>query len=251
MKKTERHKIILNEVHLHNRVLLSDLKNIMNVSIDTVRRDLIELDKSKQLKKVHGGAISNGFNIQSDQNREIYEYENKTIIAKKAISCLNHGNVVLITGGSTNLELAKLLPKKMNLTVFTPSLPMAIELLNNSSTFNDIHLIGGKLSKGSQLATGGSSINTLSDISADICFLGTGYVDIDKGISEIDWEIAQMKKAMINSSKKVISLSISKKLNTANRYKVCNIQQVNTLITELDPSNEDLKNYKKAGLELL
>ena len=98
MKKKERREIILNEVHLHNRVLLSDLTNILNVSMDTVRRDLMELDKHKLLKKVHGGAVSNGFNIHSDQNREIYEYENKSIIAKKGISLLNHGDVVLITG---------------------------------------------------------------------------------------------------------------------------------------------------------
>ena len=71
------------------------------------------MDKEKQLKKVHGGAVSNGFNIHSDQNREIFEYENKSVIAKKGVSLLNHGDVVLITGGSTNLELAKLLPKKM------------------------------------------------------------------------------------------------------------------------------------------
>lgn len=251
MKKAERHKIILNEVHLHNRVLLSDLKNILNVSIDTVRRDLVALDKLKLLKKVHGGAVSNGFTIYSDQNREIYEYENKSLIAKKGISFLNQGDVVLITGGSTNLELAKLLPKKMNLTFFTPSLPMAVELLNNSSNFTEVHLIGGKLSKGSQLATGGSSINTLAEITADVCFLGTGYVDINKGITEIDWEIAQMKKAMIQSSKKVISLSISKKLNTINRYKICDLTQVNALITELEPTHKSLQKYRESGLQLL
>ena len=244
MKKKERREIILNEVHLHNRVLLSDLTNILNVSMDTVRRDLMELDKHKLLKKVHGGAVSNGFNNHSDQNREIYEYENKSIIAKKGISLLNHGDVVLITGGSTNLELAKLLPQKMNLTFFTPSLPMAVELLNNSSMLSEVHLIGGKLSKGSQLATGGNSINTLAEITADICFL-------DKGITEIDWEIAQMKKAMVNASRKIVSLSISKKLDTINRYKICDLTQVDTLVTELDPSDKSLEKYQKAGLKLL
>lgn len=251
MKKKERREIILNEVHLHNRVLLSDLTNILNVSMDTVRRDLIELDKQKLLKKVHGGAVSNGFNIHSDQNREIYEYENKSIIAKKGVSLLNHGDVVLITGGSTNLELAKLLPKKLNLTFFTPSLPMAVELLNNSSMLNEVHLIGGKLSKGSQLATGGNSINTLAEITADICFLGTGYMDLEKGITEIDWEIAQMKKAMVKASRKIVSLSISKKLDTVNRYKVCDLTQVDTLVTELNPSDKSLEKYQKAGLKLL
>lgn len=251
MKKRERHQIILREIHLHNRVLLSDLVNILNVSIDTVRRDLQELDKLKQLKKVHGGAVSNGFSIHSDQSRKIYESENKSIIAKKAISLLNYGDVVLISGGSTNLEFAKLIPAKMNLTFFTPSLPMAVELLNNPSKFNEVHLIGGKLSRGSQLTMGGSAINLLSQITADICILGTGYMDIDKGITELDWEVTQMKKAMVMSSKKLVSLTISKKLNTFNRYKVCDAIAVDSLVTELDPNSPDLIKYHKAGIHLL
>jgi DeoR/GlpR family transcriptional regulator of sugar metabolism len=249
MKKQERHQIILNEVHLHNRVLISDLMSSFNVSMDTVRRDIQELDKLKQLKKVHGGAVSNGFSIHSDHSRKIYE--NKFIIAKKGISLLNYGDVVLISGGSTNLEFAKLLPTKMNLTIFTPSLPMAVELLNSSSKFNEVHLIGGKLSRGSQLATGGSAINLLSEITVDICILGTGYMDIDKGITEQDWEIAQMKKAMVMSSKKLVSLTISKKLNTFNRFKVCDAIAVDTLVTELDPNSPDLKKYREAGIRLL
>lgn len=251
MKKKERHQIILNEVHLHNRVLLSDLTRLLNVSMDTVRRDLKELDHLKHLKKVHGGAVSNGFNIHSDHSRQIYEYENKSIIAKKGVSLLNHGDVILISGGSTNLEFARLLPKKMNLTFFTPSLPMAVELLNNASENDEIHFIGGKLSQGSQLATGGSSINILSQITADICFLGTGYMDIKRGITELDWEIAQMKKAMVKSSKKLVSLTISKKLNTANRFKVCDVTFVDTLVTELAPNSPNLEKYHRAGIHLL
>lgn len=251
MKKKERHQIILNEVHLHNRVLLSDLKRALNVSMDTVRRDLKELDTQKLLKKVHGGAVSNGFNIRTDSNREIYEFENKTAIARKGISLLNHGDVVLITGGSTNLELAKLLPKKMDLTFFTPSLPMAVELLNNGSKSYDVHLIGGKLSRGSQLVTGGSAINLLADITADICFLGTGYMDVERGFTELDWEITQMKKAMVSASKKLVSLTISKKLNTYNRYKICSISTVDTLVTELHPNAPELEKYQKTGINIL
>ncbi len=219
--------------------------------MDTVRRDVKELDKLKQLKKVHGGAVSNGFNLHSDRTREIYKYENKYLIAEKGISLLNHGDVVLISGGSTNLELAKLLPKKMNLTFFTPSLPMAIELLNSSSSRYEVYLIGGKLSRGSQLATGGSAINILSEITADICFLGTGYIDIDKGITEVDWEIAQMKKAMIKASKKTVSLTISEKLNTSNRYTICDLNSLDTLVTELDPSSAALDKYRTVGISLL
>ncbi|MCF6349262.1 MAG: DeoR/GlpR family DNA-binding transcription regulator [Flavobacteriaceae bacterium] len=251
MEKKQRHQIILNEVHIHNRVLLTDLANILKVSMDTVRRDVKELDKLKKLKKVHGGAVSNGFNIYSDRNMEIYELGSKSIIAQKGISLLNKGDVVLISGGSTNLELAKLLPHNLDLTIFTSSLPMAIELLNNVSENDKVIFIGGKLSRRSQLATGGSAINILSEIKADICFLGTGYLDLVEGVTAIDWEIAQLKKAMINASKRLVSLTISEKLNTINRYKICDINALDTLVTELDPNSKILDQYRERGIKLL
>lgn len=219
--------------------------------MDTVRRDLIELDNLKKLKKVHGGAVSNGFNVYTDRDREIYGLDNKSTIAKKGISLLKDGDVVLISGGSTNLELIKLLPPKLNLTFFTPSLPMAIELLNRVSKKNDVIFIGGKLSRASQLATGGSSISILSELKADICFLGTGYLDVNKGITEVDWEIAQMKKAMIKASNKLVSLTISEKLGTSNRYKICDMNALDILITELEPSSEILSKYRDLGIEVI
>lgn len=251
MKKQQRHQIILNEVHIHNRVLLTDLSGILKVSMDTVRRDVKELDSLKRIKKVHGGAVSNGFNIYTDRESEIYEQSSKSIIAQKGISLLNNGDVVLISGGSTNLQLAKLLPKRLNLTFFTPSLPMAIELLNNVPSHDDVFFIGGKLSKESQLATGGSVIHILSEIKADICFLGTGYIDINDGITAIQWEIAQVKKAMIKASKRVVSLTISEKLNTSNRYKICDFNTLDTLVTELDPNSIILDQYRKENIKLL
>ncbi len=251
MNKKQRHQIILNEVHLHNRVPLTDLAGILKISIDTARRDVTELDALQELKKVHGGAISNGFNIYSGRNREVYELGSKTIIAQKGISLLSIGDVVLISGGSTNLELVKLIPKNLNLTFFTPSLPMAVELLNNVSEHEEVIFIGGKLSRKSQLATGGSSISILSEIKVDICFLGTGYLDVNKGVTAIDWEIAQMKKAMLNASKKIVSLTISEKLDTINRYKICDIKTLDVLVTELDPESNALIRYKEKNITIL
>jgi DeoR/GlpR family transcriptional regulator of sugar metabolism len=231
--------------------LLTDLAGILKVSMDTARRDVTELDALQKLKKVHGGAISNGFNIYSGRNMEVYELGSKTIIAQKGISLLSKGDVVLISGGSTNLELVKLIPKNLNLTFFTPSLPMAIELLNNVSEHEEVIFIGGKLSRRSQLATGGSSINVLSEIKADICFLGTGYLDVNEGITAIDWEIAQMKKAMMKASKKIVSLTISEKLDTVNRYKICDINTLDILVTELDPNSKVLDEYRKRNINLI
>ena len=75
MLKEERHQFILNEVRIHNRVLLTDIADLLSVSVDTVRRDIKELHNSEQLKKVHGGAISLGFNNYNPTGKKIYSLE--------------------------------------------------------------------------------------------------------------------------------------------------------------------------------
>jgi DeoR family transcriptional regulator, fructose operon transcriptional repressor len=98
MLKEERHLKILNEVALHNRVLLTDIAESLNVSIDTVRRDVKELDVLNKLKKVHGGAIALGFVSFSPKNTNIYALAEKTTIAQKAITLIKDGSVILIDG---------------------------------------------------------------------------------------------------------------------------------------------------------
>ena len=81
--------------------------------------------------------------------------------------------------------------------------------------------------------------------------MGAGYLDVNEGVTAIDWEIAQLKKAMVNASKKIISLTISEKLNTFNRYKICDINTLDTLVTELDPSSRILDQYRERNINLI
>ncbi|MCG8389496.1 MAG: DeoR/GlpR family DNA-binding transcription regulator [Cytophagales bacterium] len=249
MLKEERHNYILNEVRIHSRVLLTDLTQQLNVSEDTVRRDLKELDEQGMIRKVHGGAISNGYNLNHYQENKIYAHDSKAKIAKKASGLIKDGQVILMSGGTTNLELARSLPEQLKATFFTPSLTTALELLNHENS--ETIFIGGKLSQEAKIAVGGSVINTLSEIQADICFLGTGFLDPNSGLTEFDWEVVQMKKAMINATKKVIALTISEKLNSVQKYKVCDVQALDMLITELDPNHEQLASYQNSGVNLL
>ena len=77
MLKEERHRTILNEVELHNRVQLTDIAEKLDVSIDTVRRDVKELDADNRLRKVHGGAVSLGFANYSPVRNNVYALEQK------------------------------------------------------------------------------------------------------------------------------------------------------------------------------
>lgn len=171
------------------------------------------------------------------------------MIAQKAIRLLKNGQVVLLSGGTTNLELANELPPSLHLTCFTPSIPIANQLLSKHNV--EVILIGGKLSKDSQIAVGGTAINMLADIRAEICFLGTNSIDLEHGLTEFDWEIVEVKKAMIRASKKIVAPVISEKINSVQRYKICNIEQVDIMITELDPADMALQKFKDKNITVL
>ncbi len=243
MLKEERHQVILNEVRIHNKVLLTDIAELLKVSPDTVRRDIKELHDANKLKRVHGGAISLGFNHYNYANREIYSLEKKSKIAEKGISLLKEGQVVLLSGGTTNLELARLIPPYLKITCFTPSLPIAVQLLPKPNI--EIIFIGGRINKDSQITIGGGPLAALSELKADICFLGVNSIHPSDGITEFDWEIVQLKKAMIKASKKVVVPSISEKINSAQRYKICDVDAIDLLITELDKKDPLLQSYGK------
>ena len=249
MLKEERLNYIVNEVKIRNRVLLIDIAKKLDVSEDTIRRDLNYLDEQGKVKKVHGGAISNSYHVYTYREDQIYAHESKSIIATKAHQLLKDNAVLLMSGGTTNLEVARLLPSTIRLTVFTPSLPIAMQLLEQPQV--ETIFIGGKLSKDAQIAIGGDAIRTLSQLKADLCFMGTGNLDLDTGLTEFDWEVVQLKKAMIESSKKMVVLTISEKINSSQRFNICPTISIHTLITELEPTHSILKPFAEKGLEIL
>jgi DeoR/GlpR family transcriptional regulator of sugar metabolism len=249
MIKEERLNFILRELKVRNRVLLSDLAIKLNVSEDTVRRDLDRLHKEQKIKRVHGGAISNSFHLYSFKENEIYAYQSKSIIATKIHSVLKNGQVILMTGGTTNLEVAHLLPSNFQGTICTPSLPVAMQLSENSNI--ETILIGGKLLPESQIVIGSEAVNKISQINADLCLLGTGHMDPEYGFSEIDWEVAHLKKTMIQASKRIIALTITEKLNSIQKFKVCETKEIHTLVTEISPDAQGLDVYRNLGLEII
>lgn len=249
MLREERHQFIINEVRIRNRVLLTDIAKTLNVSEDTVRRDLNFLSDQGRLKKVHGGAIANSFHLYTYREDQIYAHESKINIATKAAKLLRDGTVLVMSGGTTNLEVARLLPDDLTLTVFTPSLPIAMQLLAHEKI--ETIFVGGKLSRDAQIAIGAETVRTLAHVKADFCFMGTGNLDVKHGLTEFDWDVVQLKKAMIETAKQVVVLTISEKINSAQRFNVCPVTSVHTLVTELSPNDSILKDFKNKGLEVL
>ncbi|AOM76788.1 DeoR/GlpR family DNA-binding transcription regulator [Pedobacter steynii] len=248
MLKKERHDSIMRQINLHNRVLTSDLVQLLSVSEDTIRRDLQELAEHDQLYKVHGGALSKSYQSSFDDST-VYAKDAKIIIAKKAITLIKDGMVILTGGGTTIIEMVKQLPENLHATFFTISPFVAIELANYPRV--EVILIGGLFSKNSQVTYGGHVINQLSEISPDLCLLGTSALHANDGLTDTDWEINQLKKTMLNCSKKTAVLCISEKLNISLRLKVAPITNIQYLITELPSDDPQLADYQIKSLQIL
>ncbi len=248
MLKKERHDFVMRQINLHNRVLTSDLVQLLNVSEDTIRRDLQEMSDDNLLYKVHGGALSKSYHSTFDDST-VYAKDIKINLAKKALPLIKDGMFVLTGGGTTIIEMVKQLPENLQATFFTISPLVAVELAKYRKI--EVILIGGLFSKNSQITYGGQVISQLSEINADLCLMGISAIHPTNGLTDTDWEINQLKKTMISSSKKTAVLCISEKLDITLKLKVASLEHINYLITELEPVHEQLANYQTKGLEIL
>jgi len=242
MLKDERQAYIIKQINIHNKVLSADLSRELDVSEDTVRRDLNEMAEAGKILKVYGGAISKSFHYPFQQN-DVYAREAKKEIARKALKLIQNGMVILTGGGTTMIEMARMIPENLSCTLFTVSPLLALELTEHSNL--DVHLIGGQLAKNSQICVGAQVINQLSDIKADLCFIGTNGISLQDGITDSDWEVIQIKKAMINSAQKTAVISIAEKINSIHKMKVCSLNAINYVITDLEPRHRSLIEYAK------
>jgi DeoR/GlpR family transcriptional regulator of sugar metabolism len=249
MLKRERQAYILHQVNLHNKVLSADLSQAINVSDDTIRRDLHELAEEGKIIKVHGGALSNSFHKGYSSSAEVYAYQKKKTIAQKAVSLIKNGMFVLTGGGTTLLELARALPEDLQATFVCGSIPVLMEYLNHPTI--EVIVIGDKVAKNSKITVGSEAISKIRELKCDLCFLGLNAIDIQNGVSDNDWDIVQIKKAMIESAQKVVCLTISEKLHSVQPIHVCKAKQIDILITELSPDDPVLKPYADAGITIL
>ena len=249
MLKRERQAYILHQVNLHNKVLSTDLSSHINVSEDTIRRDLIELAEAGKVIKVHGGALSPSFYHGNHSTKEIYSYQQKKTIASKAVTLIKNGMFVLSGGGTTIIELARSLPQQLQATLISGSIPVLFEYMNHPNI--DVIVIGDKIAKNSKITVGSGAISQIKEINADLCFLGINAINIENGVSDNDWDVVQIKKAMIDSAEKVVCLTISEKINTRQPIQVCDLNKIDVLITELSPDDPILAPYRKAGIQVM
>lgn len=249
MLKAERHNYIMAKILEEKKVDTIELAQELKLSEDTIRRDLNELNDKGLLVKVYGGAFPVKNKPVNIFDIEIVNEDEKKIIGSKALSMLSDGQVIIMSGGTTNLAFSKLIPSDLKATIYTYSLPIAMQLSQHPNL--EVIFIGGKLQKNAMVTIGMDVVQVLSTLKADICFMGASSINVKLGLTEMGYEVSIVKKAMIQASDKVVSMVTSEKLNTKMPYVVSELNQLHTIITDLNPKDARLEEYLKAGVHVL
>ncbi len=249
MLKEERFQVILDRLGQEQKVYLGRLSALLNVSEDTIRRDIKELADQGLLKSVRGGAVPHSPGPHHFRDRMSHDKEQKQIIAVKALDFLKDGQVVVFDGGTSALLIAQSLPKDLHITVVTNSFPI-VSLLEEHEHV-EVLFAGGRLLKNSFVTIGNDTVQFFKKFRPDICLLGICSIHTELGVTGPDFEESEVKRAMIESSKEVIALATLEKLGTAEAYYVCPTDNLSVIVTDQSADYEEFDVYKEKGIRMV
>jgi DeoR/GlpR family transcriptional regulator of sugar metabolism len=248
MLKHERHTRILEYLGKAKKINFGDLSQMLNVSYDSVRRDVIELEDKGLLKKVHGGVVANSYlNILSGQRSDVIKSDDLEIIIKKSIKLLKNNQTLIIDGGTTNFFFAEQIPKNLHLTIITNSPPLAMALNEHENI--EVILLGGKYFKRYQISMGQEALNQLKRFNIDLYFMGLNGLDANKGVTIRHYEESLLKHSMMQISEKVVCGVITEKIGVIEAYQICDYTEIGAIITNLNPKDKLLSAF--TGVELI
>ena len=249
MLTDERRTLILDRLRTQGRVLATDLSADLDVSSDTIRRDLRELDAAGLLRRVHGGALPRHGDAAPFEARARRAPQAKASIARRAAGIVRDGDVVILDGGTTTLELARALHDDLRATVITTSPPIALALADYPGL--EVTVIGGTLRRNSLVTVGATAIGELENIRADIVFLGVCGLHPEIGVTTNDLEERHVKAAMLKGAAEVVALADHDKLGTAMPVVVAPMKAVTQLVTDAEIEDRALAPYRALGIEVL
>jgi len=249
MLKAERHNYIFNLLKKEGKVHAVELSNQLQVSVDTIRRDLQELADANKVLRVHGGALPASPAAADFGTRQWLSSEAKMAVAKSAVSLIQNRQVIFMDGGTTTLLLAQQLPRNLQATIITHSPPLALALIDYPGI--DVILVGGKLDKLSRVAVGVPAVETYRRIQADMCLLGICSLHPETGITVPSLEESYVKQVMIEQSSEIVALATADKLGTAAPYYAAPITELTHLVTETAVSVTTLAPYRAAGITVI
>lgn len=236
----ERKNEILNELKRTGKVKVIDLATQFNVSEETIRRDLIQLEEQGLLKKVYGGAILANFQTGEPpfMQRTTVNQEAKIKIGKKAVELISDGDVIVIDVGTTTVELARCIQSKKNITILTNSIPVSAvltESLNQQKFTGEIILLGGQIDPKQQSVSGRLTEQVLNQFNINKAFISAGGVSIQNGVSNYHLNETMVSRTMVEVSKQIILLTDYSKFGIDTFCKICPLEKIDAIVCDQSP----------------
>jgi DeoR family transcriptional regulator of aga operon len=248
----QRRAFMLEHIRKRGAASIQELSEATGISISTVRRDLEHLEERGYLERSHGGALIQK-ELQSTFEPEAaitaeFDRPEKEAIGRAAADALRSGESVIFDSSSTVLAAARrCVERKIALTAVTNDLGIGQTL----AVSNDIRVVilGGTLRAGSLTAVGEPGQDFLSNLSADIAFIGTHALS-GTSLTETSLEAAAMKRAMIAAARRVVLLADASKFRPAAFCRICDISAIHELITDARADPADIGRFRDLGIKV-
>src|SRR5690606_9964430 len=248
---TDRHEYILKKLRENNKVTILELCEDMKVSNVTIRKDLKLLEEKNLLFRIKGGAsVNNPYAV--DRPILVKEYinsEEKNKIARAAVEMIKDNDSILIGSGTTAYAVAKMLSPDHKLTVITPALKVALELCSQPNI--EVLQLGGLIRPNSSSVAGQYAMRILDEVSCGILFLGVDGIDLEFGVTISNLTEATLNQKMLQTSQNVVILADSTKFGRRGLGKICNLDDVDYIITNKATSQKYISALEEAGIKVI
>ncbi|WP_118196735.1 DeoR/GlpR family DNA-binding transcription regulator [Albibacterium indicum] len=247
----DRHRIILEKIKKEGKVNVLDLCEMLDVSSVTIRKDLKQLEDKNLLFRIHGGAtLNNPYTMDRPVNvKEKLQTEEKNKIGITAASLIEPNDSIIIASGTTVMALARHIKTKESLTVITSAIQVAEVLLQNPEV--DVLMLGGLLRKSSSSVMGPYAEEILKDFFCSKLFVGVDGIDLENGLTTTNVMEAHLNRQMMSVSNKTIVLADSSKFGKRGFGKICDIDEIDQIITDDGISPHTVDQLEAKGVKVI
>ncbi len=247
----ERQDKIVKYIEKVEKATIEDIMSLLKISRSTVRRYLIDLERKNLIIRTRGGALKKKYfkyEFSLNEKKDL-NLDKKKKIAQIAKRFINEGDIIYISGGTTTLELAKILFDIKDLIVFTNAINILLELANNSGI--EIKLVGGDFRKKTFSMVGQEAINYLDRYNFDKAFVGVNGISVSEGFTTPNELEAIVDGEVIKRSKEAFILADETKFGAVAFSNICKIEDVDYIITNKSLNSNLAKEIKKDGVKIV
>lgn len=250
MLNRHRREHILSKLSAEHRVSVMEMAKILNVSDETIRRDLKDLASEGLLRRVHGGAVPLApIHDQPIDERWRKRSKEKGTIARLALEQISDETVIFLDTGSTTLTLARQLAGFANLKLYTNSLKIAHAARSHHGV--TVHLTPGKLREVELDLVGYDTVSYIQQFYFDIAFMGIAAIDLDRGLMDYEEDESRIRKALLNSSRLRVFLADRSKFGRTGNVQTARFCEVDQIVTDSAPAREFVDRMKQSSANLL